>query len=488
MKTSVEKLEGNVVKLTVALEAADVDEAIDNMYKEYSSRLKVPGFRPGKAPKPVVDSYVGQEVVYSEATEALVSDSYPKAVDAEGIRPIEQPKVADLEPVKPGEAFEWSAEVQVRPELTLSAYDDIAVKVPSEDVTDADVDAQIEQLRARYASLGPVEDRGVAANDFALISFVGYVDGEEYEGNRVDKYLYQMNMGSMPVEFDEQLMGTSVGGEAHIEFIIPESSSVEEFVGKTASFDVTVHEIKAQNLPEVDDEFALQVGGFESLDELKDTLRERLAREKAIQHVQAKERGARRALAERLEGEIPEVMVGTRAEGMMRDFVTGLENRGMTMEQYLQLSGVSDEVIAADITNQAEESVREDLALEALFRTLDLGVSDQDIDEELELMASATNQDKAEARKQWEEMGLMPVIIEQVQHKKAVNWLLDNATFEIAEPQAAATEDAAGTKTETAKKGRKAASKKKAAEEPAAEAEASADVEAEGAEPEESEE
>jgi trigger factor len=173
---------------------------------------------------------------------------------------------------------------------------------------------------------------------------------------------------------------------------------------------------------------------------------------------------------------------------MMRDFVQGIESRGMSMEQYIELSGVSDEVIAADITGQAEQSVKEDLALEALFRTLDLGITDEDIDEELELMATATNQDKGEARKQWEEMGLMPVIREQIQHKKAVNWLLDNATVEIAESPSAESGGAEGTKTETAKKGRKkAASKKKTAAEPVAD-EAAPETEPAAAEPEESEE
>ncbi len=462
MKTSVEKLEGNFVKLTVSHDAAEVDEAIDKMYKEYSTRIKVPGFRPGKAPKPVVDSYVGQEAIYSEATESLVSDSYPQAVDSEGLRPIESPKVENLDPVKPGEDYEWTAEVQVRPELELSSYDDISITAPSDEVTDADIEGQIEQLRARYASLGPVEDRGVEGNDFALISFESFVDGEEYEGSRVDKYLYQMGMGSMPIEFDEQLTGTMPGETAHIEFTIPESSSVADFVGKTATFEVTVHEIKTQNLPEIDDEFAMQVGGFDSLEELKDILRERLAREKAIGQVQAKERGVRRALAERLEGELPEAMVGTRAESMMRDFVNNIENRGMTLEQYLELSGLTDEAIAADVTGEAEQGIREDLALEALFRAAGLEITEDDIEQELALMATATNQDKDEARRQWEEMGLMPVIREQIQHRKAVNWLLENATIEIVEPEGAASGDAEGTKTKSPKKGRaKSASKKK---------------------------
>ncbi len=490
MKTSVEKLEGNVVKLTVGVDASQVDEAIDKVYKELAGRLKVPGFRPGKAPRQVVDNYVGKDAVLGEATEVLVQDTYPKAVEDEDLRPIESPNVGDLDPVTPGEDYEWSAEVQVRPELTISSYEGISVTVPGDEVTDADIDAQIEQLRGRYASLGPVEDRGVEGTDFALISFVGFVDGEEYEGNRVDKYLYQMGMGSMPVEFDEQLTGTMSGGETHIEFTIPESSSVAEFIGKTASFDVTVHEIKTQVMPEVDDEFALQVGGFESLDELKDTLRERLAREKAVSHVQAKERGVRRALAERLEGDIPEVMVGTRAESMMRDFVQGIEARGITLEQYMQLSGQSDEQIAADVTGQAEQSVREDLALEALFRTLDLSVTDEDIDEELELMATATQQDKDEARKQWEDMGLMPVIREQVQQKKAVNWLLDNAAFEIVDAEAATAGDAEGTETKDTKKGRaKAGSKKKtAADEPASAEETPSEASDDAVEPAGSEE
>ncbi len=488
MKTSVEQLEGNVVKLTVALDAAEVDESIDKMYKEYAGRIQVPGFRPGKAPKPVVDSYVGQDIIYSEATEALVQDTYPKAVDIEGLRPIEQPKVEELKPVNPGEEFEWSAEVIVRPELPLTSYDDISVTVGSPKATDEDVQGQLEQLRGRYASIAPVEDRGVGAQDFVLMSFVGYVDGEEYEGNKVDKYLYQMGMGSMPIEFDEQIIGTMPGETAHVEFTIPESSSVAEFVGKTATFDVEVHEIKAQNLPEIDDAFAGQLG-FDTLDELKDTLRERIDHDKAISHVQAKETAVRRALAERLEGDVPEAMVNSRAESMMRDFVNGLEARGMTIEQYLEYAGVSDEVVANDMKGQAEQSVREDLALESLFRALNLEITDDDVDEELAVMATATKQDKDEARKQWEEMGLMPVIREQIQHKKAVNWLLDNAVIEIAEPDVAQTEESEGTKTKAAKKGRaKSASKKKASAEESLDAEPAAEEPEAGSDSEGSEE
>ena len=198
LKTSVEPLEGTTVKLTVTVPAADVDVAIAEAYAAVGKKMRIPGFRKGHAPRPVVDNYVGRDHVLAEATEAVLNDYYPKAVDQEGLRPIESPETEALETVKQGEDFTFEAEVLTRPELTLESAEGITVEVSPREVSDAEMDAQIDELRERFASLEPVEDRGLAENDYALISFVGYVDGETYEATKSTSTCMRWAAGSCP--------------------------------------------------------------------------------------------------------------------------------------------------------------------------------------------------------------------------------------------------------------------------------------------------
>jgi trigger factor len=314
--------------------------------------------------------------------------------------------------------------------------------------------------RERFASLEPVEDRGVEVDDFVLLSFTGTVDGEAYEGNEVDKYLYEMSRGLMPPEFDTGIIGAKPGDERDIEFVIPETSSNVDFVGKTAGFHVVVHEIKAKKLPEIDDEFAGNVGGFDSVDDMVADLKTRIDLQKATDYDRAKERSLRELVASRLEGDVPEAMTESRQGTMMRDFLAMLESREIPVDEYLASSGVDMDTLEADIRTQAEQSVREDLALEALFRALGMEVSTEDLEAELHDIAESTGASLEDARKRWEELGLMSVVTEQIMHRKAVQWLLDNATVTVEEP---AAQDAAGegskkaAKKSTAKKAKKAA-------------------------------
>jgi trigger factor len=251
LTTSIERLEESNIKLSVTVPAEKVDEAIRQAYENVGKKLRIPGFRKGHAPRPVVDNYVGKDHVLAEATEALVESTYPLALDAEKLRPIDQPDIDTLDPVVAGEDYTYVAEVELRPEFTLTHTDGLAVSVIPREVTEAQIDGQIEMARDRFASLEPVEDRGIEIFDYALISFVGDVDGEPYEGNQVDKYLYEVGSGQMPIAFEEGLVGMKAGEDKRIEFSIPDTSSNEEFVGKTAGFGVTVHEVKAKVLPEV---------------------------------------------------------------------------------------------------------------------------------------------------------------------------------------------------------------------------------------------
>jgi trigger factor len=482
LNTSVEKLEGTNVRLTVTVSAPEVDKAIDEVYSRLAKKVKIPGFRAGKAPKPVIDSHVGRDYVLREATEEVVNSTYSRAIDDESIRPIDQPEIDELEPVRPGEEFTYVAEIETRPELTLESYDDITVELPPSKAADREIDAQLGYMAERFATLEPVTDRGVEAGDFVLLSFVGKVGGEDYEGNTVDKYLYEMNRGLMPAEFDQGLIGVKPGGEAHIEFAIPDTSSEPDFVGRTATFDVTVHEIKAKVLPPIDDEFAGNVGGFDTIEELRSDLRRKMDAQKAIAQMQMKEREVRAALARRTQGDVPRVMFESRTNAMMRDFETSLEQRETTLEEYIQATGVEPDQVKADIEKQAEESVREELALEALFRDQAMEVTDADIDEELAAISSQGDGENKptpeELRKRWEDAGVMTAVREQIMHKKAMLWLLDHVTVaeqgqaDAAEKAGAKKKAAAGEKKKAAASAKKPAAKrapKKKTAEPAEE-------------------
>lgn len=466
LTTSVERLEGIKVKLTVTVPATTVDEAIEKAYKAIGSKVKIPGFRPGKAPRPMIDSMIGRDYILQEATEEVVNSTYPIALDLEKLRPIESPMMDELDSVEPGTEFTYSTEIDLRPELALSEDKDWTVTLPPREASQRDIDLRINDARDRFATLEPVEDRGVAADDFVLLSFVGTVDGEAYEGNTVDKYLYEMGMGQMPAEFDAAIVGAKAGDEVRAEFAIPDTSSNPDYVGKTAGFDITVHEIKAKKLPEIDDEFAANMG-FDSVEELTTDLKSRLDLQAATEHDRAKERALRELAASRLVGEVPAAMIDSRAQTMVRDFMSMLDTRQLTLDGYFAATGLTNETFEADMRVQGEQSVREDLALEALFRAQGMEVTDADIDAELADIAEATKTSPEDARKRWEEMGLMTVVAEQIMHGKAVAWLIDNATVAI---KADGDEPAEGTKKAT----KKAAPKKKAASKKAETAESDA--------------
>lgn len=433
MNTTVERLSASSVRLTIRVPSSEVDLAIDAAYKRIAQKIKIPGFRVGRAPRPIIDTHVGRQAVLADAQDELLSSAYSKALDRESLRPITPPQIDEIKQIEPGADFEFTAQLEVRPELKLSSIDGLSVTVPPATASDAEIDAQIDQQRQSFASVCPVEDRSVQAGDYVLISFVGTVDGKEYDGNVVDRYLYEMNAGLMPSEFDDGLVGMNPGEEKVIEFTIPETSTNPEFVGKIASFKVTVHEIKAKVLPEVDDDFAASVGGFDSVEEMRASLRDTLNKAKQITHRRAIERAAREALAERLDGEVPDAMVESTKGQMMRDFINGLESRGIQLEEYLQVTHSTMEQIESDITEQARQAVREELALEALFRHQGWEVTDEQIDAEIAEIASSSESDPAELRRSWEESGVIAVLREQIMHRRAVEWLMDPSNVKVME-------------------------------------------------------
>ncbi len=264
------------MKLTVTVPAEDVDRAIDATYKSLGKKYRFPGFRPGKAPRPILDQQLGREYILAEATEAVVNTSYSRALDIESLRPIESPELEELDTVEPGRSSPTGPRSRCAPSSPCRTTSRSRSRCPAPRRLRTRSTCSSRWRASAIATLEPVEDRGVEPDDFVLLSFTGTVDGEPYEGNEVDKYLYEMSRGLMPPEFDAGIVGAKPGDERHVEFEIPETSSNPEFVGKTAGFDVTIHEIKAKVLPEIDDEFATNVGGFDSVEEMVADLKSRI--------------------------------------------------------------------------------------------------------------------------------------------------------------------------------------------------------------------
>lgn len=455
MHTIVECLEGNKARITVTVPAAEVDREIAAAYARIGAKLRVPGFRPGKAPRPVIDTHVGREAVLDDAREQLVTDTYGRAISAEDLRTYGQPEVGELEPLVPGQDYTYTAEVGLRPELTLTSVEDFAVSVPPREASDREVDAQIEYTRERFATLESV-DRPAQDNDFVLISFVGTIDGEPYEGNTVDKYLYELGRGLMPPEFDAAIVGASAGSKVTAEFQIPETSSEPAFVGKQARFEIEVHEVKGKILPDLDDSFAAAAGGFDTFEEYREDVRAKLNAAKATGHPHQVEVAALAALVERLQGEVPEEMIQSRAASMTRDFFETLEQRGFTLEQYMDATGVSPEQIQADILRQAGLRVREELALEALFRAKGMEVTEEEVDQAVVALVSGDEAEAERMRENLAESGALPIVREQIMHQKALAWLLDNVVVSEREPSLETQESGPAETVKPARKKRAA--------------------------------
>ncbi len=426
MEIAVERLDSSNVKITVTVPADVVDKTVAKTYKRIANEVKIPGFRKGHAPPRVVDNLVGRERVMVEVQEVLVNESYAPALDAEELRPIDEPDMGELDLPEDGESYTYVAEVAVRPDLELSVYEGLEVTVPPSVVTEEDVDEEVGRLRDRLATLEEV-DRSIEAGDFGVLSFEGRVDGEEFEGGTVEDYLYEFGNGRMPDEFEEQLLGAHADEERKVVFVIREGTANHEYVGKEATFDVKVSEVKRKVLPEVDDEFALSAGGYDSVDDMRAQLREQSEQRKSGEHMRRVEVEARRALLANLEEDVPEAMVSRRTGEMVRDFFNRLESQGMTPEQYSRQTGDDLEALTKEIEVMARESVATDLALESLFRAQGYELTDEDVDGEMQEMMGAEG-DVEQMRKQFEEAGLLDVVREQAMHRKATMWLLENVT------------------------------------------------------------
>ena len=389
MSLQVEKLEHNMAKLTIEVPAEDVEKALQAAYLKERKRISLPGFRKGKVPRQMIEKMYGPEVFYDDAANHMISEAYGKAYDECELEIVSQPKV-EVTQLEKGKPFIFTAEVAVKPEVTLGEYKGLKVDKVSVEVTDEEVDAEIEKERERNARTVEVTDRAVQDKDEVTLDFEGFVDGEAFEGGKGEDYPLTIGSGAFIPGFEDQLIGAEIGKEMEVNVTFPEEYQAKDLAGKEAVFKCTVKAIKVKELPELDDDFASDVSEEgETMVEYRAEVRGKLKERKESAAKEKKENQAVEQAAANAEIDLPEPMVELQARQMADDFARRIMQQGMSLEQYFQFTGLTEEKMMEELKPQAENRIRTRLVLEAIVAAENIEVSDERLEEELKKMADA---------------------------------------------------------------------------------------------------
>ncbi|SEO78832.1 trigger factor [Amphibacillus marinus] len=420
-----EKKEGNLGTLTVEVDAEKFNAALDQAFKKVVKDVQLPGFRKGRIPRGMFEQRFGVESLYQDAVDIILPEEYANAVDEAGISPVDQPEI-DITQIEKGKSFIFTAEVTVKPEVTLGDYKGLEVEETDVTVTDEDVDNDIENQRQGLAELVVKEEGTIETGDTVVLDFEGFVDGEAFEGGKAENHSLEIGSGSFIPGFEEQLIGKTTGDEADVEVTFPEEYHAEELAGKAATFKVKIHEIKAKELPELDDEFAKDVNDeVESLAELKEKTKVRLEEQKKTEADNNKREALINQASDNAEIDIPEAMEKTELDRMLREFEQRLQQQGMTLDMYFQFSGQDESALKEQMKEDAAKRVKTNLVLEAIAETENLEVSEDDVNEELKTMSEMYQIEPDQLKQMLG--GNTDNIKEDLKFKKAIDFLAENS-------------------------------------------------------------
>lgn len=397
MSVQVEKLEKSMAKLTIEVPAKELDLALDKAYKKNRNKIAMPGFRKGKASRAMIEKMYGAEIFFEDAANILVPDAYEDAAKESGLEIVSQPEIA-VEQIEKGQPFIFTATVAVKPEVTLGEYKGIEVESKEAGVTDEEIEEEINKVRENNSRMITIEDRAVEDGDTVTIDFDGYVDGEQFEGGMAEDYSLVIGSHTFIDNFEEQLIGKNIGDDVEVNVTFPDQYQAEELRNKEALFKVKINAIKMKELPDADDEFAQEVSDFDTLDEYKEDLRKKLLENKEAALKREKEEEVVGAIIENAQMDIPDPMVNAQTQQMTQEFAQRLQSQGLSLEQYMQLTGMTPQKMLEELKPQALKRIQSRLVLEAVVAAENIEASEEDFDKEIENMAEMYNMEADKLR------------------------------------------------------------------------------------------
>ena len=427
MSLQVENLEKNMAKLTVEVPAEQFEAALKTSFQKNKNKFSIPGFRKGKAPQAMVEKMYGVGVLYDDAIDTLLDSTYADAVKESGLEIVSRPEIG-IEQIEKGKTFIYTALVAVKPEVTLGEYKGVEVEKAKPEVTDADVEAELKKVQDQNSRMVNVEDRAVENGDHTVIDFEGFVDGQPFEGGKSEAYPLVIGSHSFIDTFEEQLIGKNIGDEVEVNVTFPAEYHAAELAGKPAVFKVKIHEIKTKELPELNDEFAGEVSEFETMDEYKSDIRAKLAETKQQQATTENENNVVEKVVENASMEIPDAMIDEQVREMINDYARRMQSQGISLEQYMQFTGMTIEKLQEQSRPQAEKRIRTRLVLEAVVAAENIQVSDEAVDAEIAKMAETYKMEADKVRSIMGEAGIAQMK-EDMAVQEAVDFLVAEANL-----------------------------------------------------------
>ena len=424
MNCKVEKTENaNEVKLEITIEAEKFDEAIKKVYFKSAKYFNIPGFRKGKAPMQIVEKYYGKEIFYEDAFNEVVAEEFEKALKENNIEAVSRPDI-DITQIGKGQDLIFTAIVQTKPEAELGKYKGIEIKKIEYNVTDHDIEHELGHMQEKNSRLVSIDNRAVENGDITVIDFEGSIDGVPFEGGKAEKHELEIGSGAFIPGFEDQVIGMKIDEEKDIKVKFPEEYFSKDLAGKDAVFKVKLHEIKKKELPELDDEFAKDVSEFDTLDELKKSIREKIETQNAERVKYETQDAVIKAVCENTKVDIPSGMIELETDNMLKDIETRLSYQGLKLDQYFKMMGKTEEEVRKEYEPQAIEAIKSRLTLEAVIAKEKIVASDEEIDEKIKEMAKNYGKKEEEIK---DNENIRNYIKQGIESEKAINFLVDNA-------------------------------------------------------------
>ena len=426
MKVKQERLEDNKVRLDVEVDIDEVNEALEQAYKKVRKDVSLPGFRKGKVPRKVLEANYGKEVLHKDALDILVPANYQKALEETDIEPISEPEFEDFY-IAEDEPATFTAVVEVKPEVELGEYTGYDVEREDVDVTEEDIMAVLNKQQEEQSQLVSVDRNEVQEGDHVIIDFEGFVNGESFPGGSAEEFTLEIGSGQFIPGFEEQLIGKEVSDEPYeVEVTFPEDYQAEDLAGQDAVFEVTIKEIKIKELPELDDEFAKDVSDFDTLDEYKEDIENRLKEQRDNQAARNLENEIIGKVSEAAKVEVSEQLIQNELDQMMQQMAQNLQQQGINMEDYFKYMGSSQEEWREENREQAADRAKNNLVLEAIAEEEGIEVSDEEIDEKLEEIAEANDQDFEQVKAFMQMQGQLESLRDGLKMEKTIDFLIEN--------------------------------------------------------------